>query len=24
MPDPPPGFVNHITVTRVAGTGPWS
>jgi len=24
MPDPPPGFVIHITVDRVAGMGPWS
>jgi PPOX class probable F420-dependent enzyme len=24
MPDPPPGFIAHITVTRVGGTGPWS
>ena len=24
MPDPPPGFVTHITVDRVAGTGAWS
>jgi PPOX class probable F420-dependent enzyme len=24
MPDPPPGFVTHITVTRVGGMGPWS
>lgn len=23
MPDPPPGFVAHIAVTRVAGSGPW-
>ncbi|WP_043503705.1 PPOX class F420-dependent oxidoreductase [Georgenia sp. SUBG003] len=23
MPDPPPGFVLHITVTRVGGMGPW-
>jgi len=23
MPDPPPGFVVHITVTRVGGSGPW-
>jgi PPOX class probable F420-dependent enzyme len=23
MPDPPPGFVTHITITRVAGSGPW-
>jgi PPOX class probable F420-dependent enzyme len=24
MPDPPPGFIAHIAVTRVGGTGPWS
>ena len=24
MPDPPPGFVTHIEVTRVAGMGPWA
>lgn len=24
MPDPPPGFVTHIAVTRVGGLGPWS
>ncbi|MCK6211914.1 TIGR03618 family F420-dependent PPOX class oxidoreductase [Georgenia sp. EYE_87] len=23
MPDPPPGFVMHIAVTRVGGLGPW-
>ena len=23
MPDPPPGFVIHIAVTRVGGSGPW-
>lgn len=23
MADPPPGFVTHIAVTRVAGNGPW-
>src|SRR5581483_5298907 len=23
MPDPPPGFVTHITVERVGGYGPW-
>jgi PPOX class probable F420-dependent enzyme len=23
MPDPPPGFVLHIAVTRVGGMGPW-
>lgn len=24
MPDPPPGFVMHITVERVGGMGPWT
>jgi PPOX class probable F420-dependent enzyme len=24
MPDPPPGFVTHIAVTRVGGMGPWT
>ena len=24
MPDPPPGFVSHIAVTRIGGLGPWS
>ena len=24
MPDPPPGFIAHIAVTRVGGIGPWS
>jgi hypothetical protein len=24
MPDPPPGFIAHIAVTRVGGMGPWS
>jgi PPOX class probable F420-dependent enzyme len=24
MPDPPPGFITHITVTRVGGVGPWT
>jgi PPOX class probable F420-dependent enzyme len=24
MPDPPPGFLAHITVERVTGNGPWS
>lgn len=23
MPDPPPGFITHITPTRVGGAGPW-
>jgi len=23
MPDPPPGFVLHISVTRIGGLGPW-
>jgi len=24
MPDPPPGLVTHVAVTRVGGMGPWS
>jgi PPOX class probable F420-dependent enzyme len=24
MPDPPPGYVTHIEVERVAGVGPWA
>lgn len=24
MPDPPPGFITHIAVTRVSGQGPWT
>ena len=24
MPDPPPGFITHIAVDRVAGVGPWA
>jgi len=24
MPDPPPGFVTRITVTKIGGSGPWS
>jgi PPOX class probable F420-dependent enzyme len=24
MPDPPPGYVTRITVTRVGGSGPWA
>ena len=24
MPNPPPGFVTHVTVTRVGGNGPWT
>lgn len=24
MPDPPPGFITHITVDRVGGHGPWT
>jgi PPOX class probable F420-dependent enzyme len=24
MPDPPPGWVIHITVDRIMGIGPWS
>ena len=23
MPDPPPGFLTHVHVTRVGGNGPW-
>jgi PPOX class probable F420-dependent enzyme len=23
MPNPPPGFIMHITITRVSGNGPW-
>jgi PPOX class probable F420-dependent enzyme len=23
MPNPPPGFVTHIEITRVGGSGPW-
>jgi PPOX class probable F420-dependent enzyme len=23
MPDPPPGYVTHITPQRIAGVGPW-
>lgn len=23
MPDPPPGFITHVTVTKVGGSGPW-
>jgi hypothetical protein len=23
MPEPPPGFVLHITPERIAGQGPW-
>jgi PPOX class probable F420-dependent enzyme len=23
MPNPPPGFVTHITVNRISGIGPW-
>ena len=23
MPDPPPGFLTHITVDRMGGSGPW-
>jgi PPOX class probable F420-dependent enzyme len=23
MPNPPPGFITHIAVERVAGNGPW-
>jgi hypothetical protein len=24
MPDPPAGYITHITVHRVAGVGPWA
>jgi PPOX class probable F420-dependent enzyme len=24
MPNPPPGYVTHVSVTRVGGSGPWS
>ena len=24
MPDPPPGFISHISVDRIGGNGPWS
>jgi PPOX class probable F420-dependent enzyme len=24
MPDPPPGYITHIAVDRIAGVGPWS
>lgn len=24
MPDPPPGFVTHVSVSRVGGSGPWT
>ncbi len=24
FPDPPPGFITHITVERVGGQGPWT
>ena len=24
MPNPPAGFINHITVDRVGGSGPWT
>lgn len=24
MPDPPPGFLTHISVDRVGGNGPWT
>lgn len=23
MPDPPPGFVTHVSVDRIGGVGPW-
>lgn len=24
MPNPPPGYISHITVERIAGAGPWA
>jgi hypothetical protein len=24
MPNPPPGYITHITVGRIAGAGPWA
>ncbi len=24
MPDPPPGFIVHVTPERIAGVGPWA
>lgn len=24
MPDPPPGFIIHIAIDRIAGVGPWA
>ena len=24
MPDPPPGFINHVTIERISGVGPWT
>lgn len=24
MPNPPPGYITHITVDRIAGAGPWA
>jgi hypothetical protein len=24
MDDPPPGFVTHISITKVGGHGPWA
>jgi PPOX class probable F420-dependent enzyme len=24
LPDPPPGYITHITVERIAGVGPWA
>jgi len=24
MPNPPPGFVTHVTVARIGGVGPWT
>jgi hypothetical protein len=24
MPNPPPGYITHIIVDRIAGAGPWA
>ena len=24
MPDPPPGYITHITVEKISGVGPWA
>jgi hypothetical protein len=24
MPNPPPGYITHIAVDRIAGAGPWA